>query len=356
MIYFMCRRYQIIMLILCLFLNSGCEKQTPKPQPQTVQSPTDSHLPPSTPASQPPIPVPVEKPTTTPTTAVPNIAIPKPLNFEVENITGKTVYVTCFSYIRKRVNARWQWSKSPIYKLNDNEKTTIDIIQTVYEDDHKNVFGYLGVFDTQKEADDAIYELLQDEDKLDLDLLHKLEGKKVTLNIEHYGFKKPIYEYDFIDKNKKKSSTPAELDFYVLNNTNKTIFLCSFVYLKKAKGSWIAATESKDDMAVWRFDKTKVLKLKPNDYGYIDVDTIKSKRDRSYVAAYLAIFDEDEEKLAQEATFELIDQKRTLHIGNLKDFNNGLVILEIQKYGIMEDIIDFVSKPARKINMTKIIK
>lgn len=277
------------------------------------------------------------------------------LDFEVENLTGKTIYVTCFSYLRRRIHDRWHWSKSPIYELTSQSKVVVAVAQTVYEDDYNSVFGFLGVFDTKKKAEDSIYELMQDEEKIDLDLLFKLKGKKVTINIENYGFKKPFYDYDFVTKDKKERTDIPELDFYVLNDTGKTIFVCGFTYMKKAKGSWVAALD-KDDMAVWRFDKTKVLKLAPHDYGYIDVDTIASKYDRDFATGFVAVFDEHEEKLANEATFELVDSRRKLDIGNLKNFKNGLVVIDVQKYGIKEDLVEYTVKPVRKIDMTKIIK
>lgn len=278
------------------------------------------------------------------------------LSFEVENVTGKTLYITCFSHIRRNIGTQWHWIKSPIYTTDHNQTVTVEIPKVAYEPDNQHVFGVLGVFDTEEAALDATYELLQDTNRIDLDVLHKLKNKKVTINVEQYGFKKPFLDYDFISlENKDKKSPPPELDFYVLNNTHKPIIICGFAYLKKAKGTWIRAKE-KDDMDVWRYDKTKVLKLQPGEYGYIDIDTITSSRDREYVIGYLAVFEEHEQTLAEEATYELVSQKRKITVGNLKDFNNGLVVIEISQYGIMPDVIEYAVKPARKINISKLVK
>ncbi len=275
------------------------------------------------------------------------------LDFQVENKTGKTIYITCFSYLHRRFFSRWRWNKSPVYKVEPNKSQVIDIISLNDALHKKNMFGYLGVFDNQEEADNAVYELLPDHKKLDLDQLIKLHEKKVTIEIERYGFKEPFYDYEFLKKKGLEKKVP-ELDFYTLNNTGKIVYVCCFVYEKKAKGNWIAATEDKDDMSVWRFDKTKVLKLNPNETGYIDVDTISTMRDQANTRGYLALFEEHEQKLALEATYELLESKRKLNLGLLMNMRNKIVSLEIEQYGIKEDIIDYIVKPAHKIDFKKV--
>lgn len=282
----------------------------------------------------------------------------KSLNFDVENKTGKTIYITCFSYIKKRDFGRWRWDKGPIYKLDagQTQKVAIDFIDDDYS--RKNVFGYLGVFTSEKVAQDSIYELLPDRNKLDLDQLMYLHDKKVTLEIERYGFKGEYFEFDFTEKDKrdeetKKKRTP-ELDFFVENKTGKTIIATCFVYEKKAKGTWFAAVDDKDDMEVWRFDKTPIITIPPNGLSIIDVDTITEGRDRSYVRGYLAIFDEDERKLAEESTFELLGSHRKLNLGLLSMLKNKKIVIDIEQYGIAEDFIDFVIKPLNRIDFTKV--
>lgn len=280
---------------------------------------------------------------------------PLELDFDVKNETGKTVYVTCFVYQRKRDFGRWRWDKSPVYKLDDGQTVAIDIDTIPDEQDRSYVFGYLGVFNDQKSAEDATYELTDDRSLLDLDLLIQLKGKVVTLAIEKYGVKGEYFEYDFVQKDGTQKAVP-ELDFPVENKTGKPMLITCFVYEKKAKGSWIAATEEKDDMATWRFDKTPVIKVMPDEIGIINVDTILGDRDRAYVRGYLAVFEEDEELLAQQSTFELLESKYKLNVGELPRLRNKKIVIDIEKYGIMEDFVDFVIKPANKIDFTKLKK
>ncbi len=279
----------------------------------------------------------------------------KSLDFDVQNKTGKTLYVTCFSYIKKRDFGHWRWDKSPIYKLDhlQTQKIQIDYIDDDYS--RKNVFGYLGVFKNQKDADDSIYELLPDRNKLDLDQLMYLHDKK--LEIERYGFKGEYFEFNFAEKNardqEQKIARTPELDFAVENKTGKPILATCFVYQKKAKGTWFAAVDEKDDMEVWRYDKTPIISIPPGEIGVIDVDTITESRDRSYVRGFLAIFDEEETKLAQESTFELLGSHRKLNLGLLARLKKKKVVVDVEQYGIAEDFIDYVIKPIRRVDFTK---
>ncbi len=276
------------------------------------------------------------------------------LDFDVLNKTGKTVYVTCFAYLRRRDFARWGWYKSPVYVLKNNSTQTIDINSIENEQDRKNVFGYLGVFPSYEQAEKATYELTEDRFKLDLDKLIALKNKTVTLHVETYGFKGEFVEYDF-EKNDQKEQVAStrELDFAVENKTGVPLYVCGFIYMKKAKGSWLGATEDKDDMAVWRFDKTPIIRVEPNQVGVIDVDTIVTQRDQSYVRGYLGIFGESELELAKAATYELLDNTRKMNLGPLRALGGKKVVLEVESYGILEKP-DFVVKPIRKIDFTKI--
>jgi hypothetical protein len=278
---------------------------------------------------------------------------PNELDFDVENRTGKTLYVTCFDYQRRRDFGRWRWAKSPVYKVGDDQIVSIDI-QTIFdEQDRENVFGYLGVFSDKKMAEDATYELTPDKYLLDLDQLIKLKNKKVILEVREYGFKGELFEYDFVDKEDVEKEVP-ELDFAIENNTGKPILVTCFAYEKKAKSSWVAALEEKDDMTVWHFAKTPVIKLVPNQITIIDVDSILTDYDRKYVRGYLAIFDVDEEAMARKTTFEFLPSSRKMHLGELLRLKNKKIVIEVEKYGMMPDYPDFIIKPISQIDFTKI--
>jgi hypothetical protein len=287
------------------------------------------------------------------------------LDFEVENQTGKTIYITCFSYIKKRPFSRWRWDKSPVYKIEDNKTVVVDLDTIADEEDRNNTFGYLGIFENKKDAEESTFELLNDNQKIDLDIIAQLHDKKVTIEIEKYGIVGEFYDFDFKDINKEKEDKKIpELDFYVENKTGKTIFVTCFVYEKKAKGTWLAKKtkeawtseeETRDDMTVWRFDKTPVIKIKPNERGLIDVDTIVEPRDRVYVRGYLAIFDEDEQELAEKSIYELMQSRRKLDIGKLIDLKHKKITVYTERYGAMGNFIDYVVKPTQKPDIKKII-
>lgn len=136
---------------------------------------------------------------------------PTRLDFEVKNTTGKTVYAVCFAYIHRRPFTHWRWEKSDIYKIEDDKKAVIHLDMINDEQDRDNTFGYLGVFDTEEEAEQSTFELLPDRRKLDLDKLIDLKGKTVTLTVEKYGFKKEFFEYDFVEKKRNQARSRQNL-------------------------------------------------------------------------------------------------------------------------------------------------
>ncbi len=285
------------------------------------------------------------------------------LDFEVENKTGKTLYVTCFAYMKKRPFSRWRWDKSEIYKIEDNAITTIAMHPIEDEQDRINTFGYLALFDNNKDAEEAIYELLPDSNKIELDLLIHLKGKKVVLEIEKYGMVGEFFDYDFVRKDQNGTKYTPEVDFVVENNTGKTIHVTCFTFQKKAKGTWLAEKtkaawtaldESRDDMSVWRFDKTPLITLKPGESGVIDVDTIVEQRDRKDVTGFLGIFDEDERTQAEQSVFELLEQQNKLSLGRLVSLKGKKVIIEVEKYGTIGNLIDFTTKPVSRIEFDKL--
>ncbi len=265
------------------------------------------------------------------------------LDFSVKNLTGHTIYVVCFSYIKKRNFTRWRWDKSDTYKLENNEEAIIDVDTIPDEQDRKNIYGYLGVFETRKEADESIYELLSEEQKIPLDLLYKLKDQKVLLNVEKYGFKGEVLDFEFVPTKDGIPQYP-ELDFLVENNTGKTIFLTCFVY------------QIKDDMPVWKYDKTPVLKLEDGKTAIVDIDTISEKYNRVYMRGFLGVFPEDEEEKARKITYELLESKNKLSIGRLAALKGKKIILNVERYGVVGDFIDFSVHKIQRIDFTKMSK
>ena len=281
----------------------------------------------------------------------------KKLDFEVENQTGKTIFITCFSYIKRRAFTRWRWDKSDVYQLEPGQSAVVAIDDIDDARDRKNVFGYLALFNTHKAADEAVYELLSDNVQIDLDQLEKLRGKKVVIEVEKYGAKGEFYEYDFIKKKKEGCQTPPQiesLDFPIENKTGKPVYVVCFTYEKKAKGEWIGALGGKDDMALWHYQKEPILKLMPGQMEMMHIAKIVKGRDQIYAQGYLAVFNENEEKLAQAATYERLSSKRRLTLGRLFQLEGKKIVLDIERYGIANNFIDYRIKPIHHIDFTKI--
>ncbi len=272
--------------------------------------------------------------------------------FDVENKTGKVLYVVGFIHAQRHIFDRWRWHRTQVYGIDPHKTVTVEFIKIPKDIDEQSVFGVLGVFETEQEAENATYELLDDSQRLDLHLMSKLKGKKVVIEVERYGFKKPFYDFDFVKKQEARKRSP-ELDFLVENGTGKPIIVCGFVYQRKAKTSWLQVLKGKDDASQWRFDKTPLVRLEPGQQGVIDVDSIEGDRDREYVQGFVAVFGEGEETLAQTATYELLEPWRKLTIGPLYRLKDKKVIIAVERYGIAGDIINFTPKQISRIDFTK---
>lgn len=251
------------------------------------------------------------------------------LDFEVQNVTHKTLYVACFTHIQKEPFTSWRWDKSAVYKIEPNQRVYINIDTIPDDRNREEIFGYLTVFDDKKEADDAIFELIDDEKKIDLDQVFQLKHKTIAIDTERYGFKKEILDFAIIHKDKKKH-LPPELDFLLENNTGKTIYLTAFIYQIRDNAR-----------SVWTYDKTPVLKLKPGQTSIIDVDTTGAKRNRVYMSGFLGIFDEHEKEKAEKATLELLPPRNKISLGRLSRLEGQRVVIETEKYGAIGHINEF---------------
>jgi hypothetical protein len=258
------------------------------------------------------------------------------LDFEVKNDTGKTIFATCFSYIQKEPFTHWRWDKSPVYKIEHGKTAIINIDTIPDKQNQKSVYAYLAIFDDEKKARASIYELVDDTKKIDLNKLYNLIGKTVTIKVERYGFKKELLDFAIVDQIKEREEVQPELDFVVENGNGKTIFVTVFTY------------QIKDDIrSVWNYDKSAVYKLKPGEQVVIDIDTIDSERNRKYMSGFLAVFDEHEEKLARESTYELLPSKYKIPLGRLSHLEGEKVVIEVEQYGAVGELTEFDIRPAQ---------
>ncbi len=254
------------------------------------------------------------------------------LDVDVENRTGTRVFVVCFTYQRTYHTSRWHWDKSKVYELEDGQRATIDVETIPDLIDKDNVYAYLALFSSRNAAEKAIYELLDSKFKIDLDLLSKLKGKRVVLGVERYGFKGEVLDFDLVEKLGLQAGIP-ELDFVVQNNLGSPVHVACFVYQRK------------EDSPVWRYDKTPVIHLEPGEVSLIDIDTIAERYDREFMRGVLAVFPDDQAKNAHEVTYELLEPENKIKLGKLIDLSGRKLSLEIEKYGILGDIVDYTVKP-----------
>lgn len=256
------------------------------------------------------------------------------LSVKVKNITSRTLYATCFCYLKKHNSPRWHWYKTPVHTLEGGAEVSIPVGHIPEYRTRKNVYGVLGMFTEKKEAEESIYELMDDHNKIDLDRLIKIQDNVILLGVEKYGIQGDVFDYDFVPENQEVGVVP-ELDFVVYNQTGKPVYATAFIYQKK------------EDMPVWKYDKSPVIRIESGDQGIIDVDTLTNPYDRKYMRGYLAIFDEAEEQQAHQATYQLLKSHQKITLGLLSALQSKKVVLKYQRYGILGDSLKFKIEDTR---------
>lgn len=259
----------------------------------------------------------------------------EPLTVKVKNITPRTLYTTCFAHMKKQFGSRWRWHKTKVYKLKPHIDVVIPIGNVANKYDRSGVYGALGIFTDESAAHDAIYELLPDQHKLDLDQIEKLKDQTVLIGVEKYGITGDIFDYDFVGEN-EVINAEQELDFVVENKTGRNIYATAFAY------------QVKEDMPTWRYDKTPIVFIKNGESAVIDIDTLSDQYDRRFMRGYLAVFDEGEEHEAHNATYQLLKPYQKVKLGRLSALQERKIILTDQKYGILGDMINFTIKEPSK--------
>ncbi len=263
-----------------------------------------------------------------------------PLTVKIRNITKRPLYTACFSYMKKGESPRWHWQKSSVHELLPEKDVIITIDTFRSKRTVPEIFGVLGVFTGHQEAENSIYEILPDTNKIDLDRIDKLQDKTIILGIEKYGVVGDIFDYSFVPDSGHSPDVP-DLDFEVENQTGRPLYITAFVY------------EKKNDMPIWNYDKSPIIRVEPGQTHSINVDGVTTAYDRKYARGFLAIFDESERKEAYDSTYQLLKDHQKINIGLLAALAGRKVILNDQKYGILGDVIDFVVKDPRKISNSK---
>ncbi len=264
------------------------------------------------------------------------------LSFKVKNATRQTLFVTCFAYLQKHSYSAWRWDKSPIYELKPNQEELVEIDKTFSKNVAEGIYGYLAIFNSYQEAESSTYELLDDSKKLDLDLLYKIGQNTVNIEVEKYGVEAQIFDYQLTGRQVEQLGYQPELDFFVENKTGKTIHLTCFVYEQQ---------QDSIETSVWKYVKTPVQTLDDGEIGIIDIASMRDAYDVLYTRGTLGVFDEGEEELANQSTFQLIPENKKVKLDRLSALRGKKVVLTVEKYGSNGEFLDYVIKTKpRKTN------
>ncbi|PCI74020.1 hypothetical protein COB28_02505 [Candidatus Dependentiae bacterium] len=262
------------------------------------------------------------------------------------NKTDKPITLCCFYYTKLRTHAYWRWVKSPSFSLDPHQICTIPIKAADDIMTKENIYGYLGIFDSPEKINNATYENLPDDQKIDLDRLLELKNSSIEIVVDQYGFKKEQLDYR-IKKDHPENIIQPELDFIVENQTGKSVFIACFVYQK---------TTDQDSLVSWKYDKTAIHKLEPGQSTIIDIETIKELYDWIYMRGFLAVFDANQEEEAYESTYELLKPEQKIRLGRLADVLDKKIILTVERYGPAKKIFEFQKVPTKRIDFKKAYK
>lgn len=268
------------------------------------------------------------------------------LTVRCSNKSNKSLILCCFYYTKLRQNAYWRWMKSPLYFLENNDECTIPIIAM---DDllvKQEIIGYLGIFHSKEEAEAATFECLREEQKIDLDYLLELRNTSIEIIINQYGFKKEQIDYRR-KADKQEYVVQPELDFMIENRTGKPLLACCFVYQKNS---------DQDNLMPWKYHKTKIQKIMPNESMLVDIDTIKELYDWIYMRGFLALFEADQMTAAEEATYELLKPEQKINLGRLADVLGKKILITVEKYGSAKKIFEFQQVAATRIDFKQFEK
>ncbi len=117
----------------------------------------------------------------------------------------------------------------------------------------------------------------------------------------------------------KKITPKIELDFYVKNETSKTIYVTCFYY----------AATSEDSR--WQWNKSSIVKLEPNNKEFIDIKTIKSLKNTQDIYGDLAIFDTLEE--AETSIYQLLPDHKKIQLPLLIKIKDKILSIRPEYYG-----------------------
>lgn len=265
------------------------------------------------------------------------------VTFTVTNKIGRKVFVVPFAHIKRFVTDAWHWFKAPILELDVDQSGFADIGTLPAADDLTTVFGVLRICATREEAEAATYQLTQDAQKVDLDLLSLLNGKGVALHSSKYGVEGERLSYEIIPSHWKQSLPP--LDFSVFNSANQPIFVTAFFYGKE---------QDEDEFAPWRFTKSDVYRLEPGKSTVVKVETIKDPYDLGYLRGFLGVFKEDEAKKSENSTYELLTPHQKIGLGPLISLGNKQVVISSRSYG-SDTLFDITTRPAPRNGAAKLM-
>ena len=243
------------------------------------------------------------------------------ITFVVENDTSQKLNIVCFYYAKRKSSNRWTWYKTNnIITLTPKTKAPFSIPIITTKEDLNHVHAYLALFNNKIDAQTSIFQLLSDEQKLDLGKIEKLNNKSVLLESTRYGFKGERIEYAIT--NGRKIKIP-ELDFIVENQSGKNLYINTFVY------------QHHGAHPQWDFEKLPTRFVKNGQQTTFDVDTVTKKYDWSNVRGYVGIFNKDERNKAKESTYESLNPNQKINIGRLEKIINKKIVIIPKTYGVL---------------------
>ncbi|MBM3894465.1 hypothetical protein FJ366_02620 [Candidatus Dependentiae bacterium] len=246
----------------------------------------------------------------------------KQITFVIKNTLAKKMYLVPFAYVRRFIGQSWHWTKGQVCELESNQECVVDFGSVPNDEDLASVFGNICVLDSYEEAVSATCEIVPSNQKIELDLISHVLGKKILIQSRLYGINGSQLFYTLDSTDQKNVLKP--LDFMVVNNTSDPILVTSFLYGRDQSATFFSS---------WRFSKSLVYEIQPGHKELIQVEKYDREYDRINVKGFLGVFEKENVKQAQDSVYELLSPEQKLSIGRVSELAGKEVVVSREAYG-----------------------
>jgi hypothetical protein len=238
----------------------------------------------------------------------------KDLHITVENKADKPIYASIFYYAKKAIGYRWNWYKTPPQHLHPGESYTFELTNFLSKRELRSVYGYIGISHTQQEADDLVFELIEDSHAIDIGILSKLHSEVIEIISHDEGVSGASWTWK--PRDSTKETLESTYQFSLDNQTGEDLWIAPFIYDKSAV------------QQQWKFRKTPLIEAKKDTKQTIFIPAHAHRINRHFVQGFLGVFKHNDLERAKASTYPSLQPHEKLTVGYLYKLRNRTIILK----------------------------